>query len=30
MPSYWIKIGSKKDAEIRAKDILNELGLLID
>ena len=24
---YWIKIGSKKDAEIRAKDILNELGL---
>ena len=24
---YWIKIGSKKDAEIRAKEILNELGL---
>ena len=24
---YWIRIGSKKDAEIRAKDILNELGL---
>ena len=24
---YWIKIGSKKDAKIRAKDILNELGL---
>ena len=24
---YWIKIGSKKDAEIRAKDILIELGL---
>ena len=24
---YWIKIGSKKDAEICAKDILNELGL---
>ena len=24
---YWIKIGSKKDAEIHAKDILNELGL---
>ena len=24
---YWIKIGSKKDAEIRAKEILKELGL---
>ena len=24
---YWIRIGSKKDAEIRAKDILIELGL---
>ena len=24
---YWIKIGSKKEAEIRAKEILNELGL---
>ena len=24
---YWIKIGSKKDAEIRAKKILKELGL---
>lgn len=24
---YWIKQGSKKDAEIRAKEILNELGL---
>lgn len=24
---YWIKIGSKKDGEIRAKEILNELGL---
>ena len=24
---YWIKIGFKKDAEIRAKEILNELGL---
>ena len=24
---YWIKIGSKKDAEIRAKEILNELEL---
>ena len=24
---YWIKISSKKDAEIRAKEILNELGL---
>ena len=24
---YWIKTGSKKDAEIRAKEILNELGL---
>ena len=24
---YWIKLGSKKDAEIRAKEILNELGL---
>jgi len=24
---YWIKIGSKKNAEIRAKEILNELGL---
>ena len=24
---YWIKIRSKKDAEIRAKEILNELGL---
>ena len=24
---YWIQQGSKKDAEIRAKEILNELGL---
>ena len=24
---YWIKIGYKKEAEIRAKEILNELGL---
>ncbi len=24
---YWIQQGSKKDAEIRAKDILSELGL---
>ena len=24
---YWIKIGSKNEAEIRAKEILNELGL---
>ena len=24
---YWIKIGSKKEGEIRAKEILNELGL---